>query len=406
MKLFSLKIFFLFIFIFGATSFSTDKKPAALPPLKLNLQLIAKDLTSPTGMASPKDGTHRLFITEQSGKIKIIKNGAVLPVPFLDLTGGLDVLDKNYSEKGLLGLVFHPDYKTNGRFFVYYSAPYNDKNFDHKSVLAEYKVSKNNPDVADIKEQVIMEIPEPEPNHNGGCLQFGKDGYLYIGVGDGGGEGDKHGLIGNGQNLNTWLGKILRIDVNSQKPYAVPKGNPFVGKAEAKPEIYAYGLRNPWRFSFDRTTNVLMCADVGQNKWEEVDIIEKGKNYGWRIMEGNHCYNPPSNCDIKGLTLPINEYGHDIGVSIIGGYIYRGKKYPSLQGDYIFGDWDRKLFYLKQDKDHRWSRGDIFINGNTSNDAGNHINSFGEDEDGEIYVMAQHGASPHSATGFVYRIGY
>jgi glucose/arabinose dehydrogenase len=401
MKIISFKKFsFLFCLLIPAVfSFRTDE----LPILKIKLQLIAKGFTSPVGMASPKDGSNRIFIIEQSGKIKIIKNGRILPVPFLNISERMEKLNIAYSEKGLLGLAFHPAYKTNGRFFVYYSAPFNNKNFDHKSVLAEYRVSKANPDVADLNEEVILEIPEPESNHNGGCIQFGKDGYLYVGLGDGGGAGDKHGASGNAQNLNSVLGKILRLDVDSKKPYAIPPDNPFIKNNDAKPEIYAFGLRNPWRFSFDRTSGTLYCGDVGQDKWEEVDVIEKGKNYGWRITEGDHCYSPSSGCNTSGLTFPIDEYGHETGISICGGYVYRGTKFPSLDGIYFFGDWSGKLFYLKQEN-HHWKRGDVIANENKTNDTGAKINSMGEDDNGDIYIITQHLMGPKSPTGAVYRI--
>jgi len=356
-------------------------------------------------MAAPNDGSNRLFVIEQGGKIKIIKNGEVISTPFLIVTDKLDGLNIAYSEKGLLGLAFHPDYKTNGRFFIYYSAPASGKGIDHKSVVAEYKVSSANCDVADTKETIIMEIPEPESNHNGGCLVFGKDGYLYIGLGDGGGAGDKHGTIGNAQNLNTWLGKILRIDVNDKKPYAVPVDNPFVGRSNAKPEIFAYGLRNPWRFSFDRTTGTLFCGDVGQDEWEEIDIIEKGKNYGWRIMEGRHCYNPQKDCNTTGLAMPIDEYSHGTGISICGGHMYRGKLFPGLENNYIFSDWSGKMFYLKQQPDKTWKRGEVIADDNKSNDMGSKINSMGEDANGEIYLITQKLFGPKSPTGAVYRIG-
>jgi len=376
------------------------------PAIRLKLRLVSKGFTSPIGMASPKDGTNRLFIIEQRGKIKIIKNGTLLSTPFLDISSKIDNLNIGYSEKGLLGLTFHPDYKTNGRFFVYYSAPCTEKEFDHKSVLAEYKVASSNFDIANTHEEVLMEILEPESNHNGGCIQFGKDGYLYIGAGDGGGGGDEHGTIGNGQNLNTLLGKILRIDVDSKHPYGIPADNPFVGKSDVKPEIYAYGLRNPWRFSFDRVTGRLYCGDVGQNEWEETDIIEKGKNYGWRIMEGTHCYNPSSGCKTNGLALPVNEYSHETGISICGGYMYRGLKFPSLHGYYIFGDWNGKLFYLKQEKNASWIRGEIIFGDSNSNDIGAKLNSLGEDENGEVYLITQHLFGPRSPTGAIYQIGF
>ena len=373
--------------------------------LKVKLQLVAKDLTSPVGLAAPADGSSRLFVIEQSGKIKIIKGGAILPVPFLTITDKLDGLNIAYSEKGLLGLAFHPAYKTNRRFFVYYSAPYNESGYDHKSILAEYKASASNPDVADPAETVIMEIPEPESNHNGGCLEFGPDGYLYVGLGDGGGAGDRHGTIGNGQDLTSLLGKILRIDVDAERPYKIPPGNPFASSNEARKEIYAYGLRNPWRFSIDKLTGKLICADVGQNKWEEVNIIEKGKNYGWRIMEGSHCYEPPNGCDMKGLVLPVNEYDHKTGISVCGGYMYRGKAYPSFAGNYFFGDWSGKLFYLKENAEKKWVRGEVIADGKKSNDIGLKINSMGVDENGEIYLVTQNSFGPKSKSGAVYRIG-
>lgn len=374
-------------------------------PLKLKMVKIASGFISPVGMASPQDGTNRIFIIEQGGKIKIIKKGKVLPEPFLNVSSKLDGLNIAYSEKGLLGMAFHPAYKTNGRFFIYYSAPLKTPGYDHKSVIAEYKVSVN-ADVADAaSENVIMEIAQPESNHNGGCMAFGKDGYLYIGLGDGGGAGDKHGKIGHGQDLSTLLGSIIRIDVDGKKPYAIPSDNPFIHQTDAKPEIYAYGLRNPWRFSFDRVTGRLFCSDVGQNKYEETNLIEKGKNYGWRIMEGNHCFDPPQGCNTSGLAMPIDEYDHNTGISVCGGYVYRGLMFPSLQGYYLFGDWNGKLFYLKEEN-NRWIRGDILVNGNTKNDIDAKLNSMGEDEKGEVYVITQKLFGPKSPTGAVYRLGF
>ena len=377
-----------------------------LPVIKIKMQLVTEDLTSPVGMMTPRDGSSRLFVIEQSGKIRIIKNGALLPTPFLTITSKLDGLNIAYSEKGLLGMAFHPQYKSNGRFFVYYSAPYSSSGFDHKSILAEYKVSAENPDIADIRETGIMEIPQPESNHNGGCLEFGPDGYLYIGLGDGGGAGDRHGAIGNGQDLSTILGKILRIDVDAERPYKIPPGNPYATSiGNERKEIFAYGLRNPWRFSFDPATGKLFCADVGQNKWEEINIIEKGKNYGWRIMEGSHCYEPATGCETKGLALPVNEYDHKTGISICGGYVYRGKSFPSWNGIYFFADWSGKLFYMKQGADKKWPRGEVIVEGKKSNDTGLKINSMAVDENGEVYLVTQDSFGPKSKTGAIYRIG-
>lgn len=395
---------FLFFLLASLLPVAESTGQGALPVINVKLQALARELTSPVGLAAPHDGSGRMFVIEQSGKIKIIKNGVVLPVPFLTVTDKLDGLNIAYSEKGLLGLAFHPAYKTNGRFFIYYSAPYRSSGFDHKSILAEYKVSAANPDVADPKETVIMEIPEPESNHNGGCLEFGPDGYLYIGLGDGGGAGDKHGTKGNGQDLHSLLGKILRIDVDAERPYKIPPGNPYASSNDALKEIYAYGLRNPWRFSFDRVSGKLFCADVGQNDWEEVNIIEKGKNYGWRIMEGNHCYDPPSACNTGGLALPINEYDHKTGISICGGYVYHGKAVPAWAGSYFFGDWSGKLFYLRQGNDGQWKRGEVIAEGRRSNDTGVKINSMGTDEAGEIYLVTQKSFGPKSKSGVVYRL--
>ncbi len=378
---------------------------SANPPLKLKMVKIASGFTSPVGMASPQDGTNRLFIIEQGGKIRIIKKGKVLPEPFLNVSSKLDGLNIAYSEKGLLGLAFHPQYKSNGRFFIYYSAPIKASGFDHKSIVAEYRVSPD-ADVADAaSEYIVMEIAQPESNHNGGCMAFGKDGYLYIGLGDGGGAGDKHGTIGHGQDLNTLLGSIIRIDVDGKKPYTIPPDNPFINQPNARPEIYAFGLRNPWRFSFDRATGRLFCSDVGQNKYEETNLIEKGKNYGWRIMEGNHCYDPPQGCNTSGMTMPIDEYDHNTGISVCGGYVYRGLMFPSLQGYYLFGDWSGKLFYLKEGN-NQWVRGEILVNGNTKNDIDAKINSMGEDEKGEVYLITQKLFGPKSPTGAVYRLGF
>ncbi|MES2397533.1 MAG: PQQ-dependent sugar dehydrogenase [Bacteroidota bacterium] len=376
----------------------------------IKLNSVAKKFLGPVAMDSPKDGSGRLFICEQSGKIKIVKDGKILSEPFLNVNHKLDRMSKIYSEKGLLGIAFHPKYKTNGRFFIYYSAPSKTPGSDHKSILAEYKVSSN-ADIADPgSEKIIMEVEQPESNHNGGQLVFGPDGFLYVGLGDGGGAGDEHGSIGNGQDLNTVLGKILRLDIDNtsgpagpKKPYGIPSDNPFVNNKNARSEIWAFGLRNPWRFSFDRKTGELFCADVGQNKWEEINIIEAGKNYGWRIMEGNHCYDPSTNCVQKDLVPPIAEYNHDVGISITGGFVYRGKVIPFLVGKYVFGDWKGKLFYLEKNAD-KWNIVNMVIEGKKDNDIGSDINSFGEDENGEIYILTQKFTGNLIANGEVFLI--
>ena len=273
----------------------------------VRLQPLATGLESPVYVTHAGDGSGRLFVVEQAGVIRIIRNGRLLARPFLDvrsrvISGG---------EMGLLSVAFHPQYASNGRFFVNYTA-----NSDSlRTVIAEYRVS-DAPDVAGRAERVLLEIAQPYRNHNGGLNLFGPDGMLYIGMGDGGSGGDPHN---NGQRLDTLLGKLLRLDVNGEAPYGVPRDNPFVGRAGARGEIWAYGLRNPWRFSFDRATGRLFLADVGQNRWEEIDLLEKGGNYGWRLMEGAHCFNPETGCSTTGLILPIAEYGRELGCSVTGG---------------------------------------------------------------------------------------
>ncbi|MCS6990553.1 MAG: PQQ-dependent sugar dehydrogenase [Chitinophagales bacterium] len=364
---------------------------------KARLHLVASGLEAPIGLEVANDGSNRLFVLEQKGTVRIIRDGQLLAEPFLDITDRVDKLNPMYSEKGLLGLAFHPQYKTNGRFFVYYSAPTNRKGINHRSILSEFRVSAN-PDRALKQERILLEIPQPESNHNGGQLAFGPDGYLYIGLGDGGGAGDKHGPIGNAQNLTNLLGKILRIDVDTAVGYRVPRDNPFVG-TRARPEIWAYGLRNPWRFSFDRQTGELFCGDVGQNEFEEVNLIKRGRNYGWRIMEGFDCFNPPKDCNKSRLEPPIAVYSHREGRSVIGGYVYRGKKSPAWQGKYIFGDWTGKVFLLsKSAATGSWQRYTVTL---IHADKEFYINSFGQDEAGEIYVVGQKGVGP-SKSGSVW----
>ncbi|MFX0113107.1 MAG: PQQ-dependent sugar dehydrogenase, partial [Candidatus Hodarchaeota archaeon] len=288
----------------------------------------------PVDFQHPNDGTNRVFVVEQVGKIHIFNNSpdASSTKIFLDIT---DRVSRVGNEEGLLGLAFHPDYQKNSYFYVYYSAAN-----PRRSILARYNVSSVDSNAANMNsELVLMEIPQPYSNHNGGQITFGPDGYLYIGLGDGGSGGDP---LGHGQNTSTLLGAILRIDINNPtngRHYGIPADNPFVGNQLGyREEIWAYGLRNPWRFSFDLATGWLWAADVGQNSIEEIDIIEVGGNYGWNIKEGSECYNPLSSCDSQGLVDPIWEYSHSVGQSITGGYVYRGTKLPHLQGYYIFGD--------------------------------------------------------------------
>ena len=344
---------------------------------------VAQGLSSPVYVTAPRGDVSRVFVVEQTGRIRIIKWGSLLATPFLDISASIS----SGGERGLLSMAFHPNYASNGRFFVYYTGtdPVGD------IVVAEYRVSAN-PDLADPTETAILHVThQPFANHNGGQLAFGPDGDLYIGLGDGGSGGDPQG---NGQNINALLGKLLRIDVDSATPYASPATNPFAGATPGMDEIWAYGLRNPWRFSFDRLTGDLYIGDVGQNTYEEIDYQPLasggGQNYGWNIVEGNgHCYPPPSTgCDQTGMTLPILEYDHSQGCSITGGFVYRGCAMPDLHGTYFYADYCSAFIRTIQvvggaATNPQDRTADLAPGGGVSI---NSVSSFGEDARGEIYI--------------------
>lgn len=395
--------------VFG---FSIVILPGNTGALTASLELITSRLKAPTVLTNAGDSTNRIFIAEQTGKIKIIENGKLLSTPFLDLSEKMVKINSIYDERGLIGLAFHPSYETNGRFFVYYSAPKTGLGISHESIIAEYHVSSD-PNIADPNsEKIIYRVDQPEENHNGGQLAFGPDGYLYIGLGDGGGAGDRHGAIGNGQDINTSLGKILRIDVDTQTPYAIPVDNPFVG-VDGLDEIFAYGFRNPYKFSFDKDLGRLFVADVGQDEWEEVDLVEKGGNYGWRIMEGNHPYDPDLagllNISIDSLEKTIHEYSHNVGRSVIGGYVYHGNQSPNLIGKYVFGDWSTsylppngKLYYLVENETGDWNRYEFILE--KDRPLKRYILGFGEDENKEIYMLTTRLIGTLGKTGEVWHI--
>lgn len=306
------------------------------------------------------------YIVEQPGKIKRFANGET--TTFLDLTDSVVFS----GEAGVLSLAFHPNYQENGRYFVAYSV----ERPDFSTLIAEFKRGESG-------ETEILRIPKRFYNHNGGQVAFDAQGYLYFGMGDGGGGGDPDN---NGQNRNSLLGKILRLDVDHGSPYAIPADNPFA-QGGGRGEIYAWGLRNPWRFSFDRVTGKLFAGDVGQNAREEIDIIEKGNNFGWRTMEGFLCFNPQANCDRTGLTLPIFDYPRTEGISITGGFVYRGSRIPSLVGKYIYADFStKKIWALNYDQEGKKVLGNELLL--TSGQA---VSSFGEDADGELFVVGHQG---------------
>lgn len=322
------------------------------------------------------DGSDRLFVVEQSGTIQVFENDASTSDQsvFLDIRGRVD---DSGNEEGLLGLAFHPDYANNGFFYVNYTA-------DNQTIISRFEVSGSNPDQADSgSETVILTYNQPFSNHNGGHLAFGPDGYLYIASGDGGSAGDPDE---NAQNRKTLLGNILRIDVDGAENgnnYAIPPDNPFTGNSEGfREEIYAYGLRNPWRFSFDSENGDLLAGDVGQGTLEEIDIIESGGNYGWDIMEGTQCFEPSSGCDQSGLTLPVWEYGRDEGISVTGGYVYRGPGLNDLTGQYIYGDFGTGRIWALEFSDPENPSNTELI------DSELNISSFGTDADNELYICS------------------
>lgn len=364
------------------------------------LQQICTGLQSPTGMADLGGDYGTLLILEQQGLVRIIQHGKLLPIPLLDLRSKIVKLDDGYDERGLLGIALHPDFAKNHKFYVFYSAPSKDKNSNCNSVIAQYTMTSLTQSIPASSGKVILSYSKPEMNHDGGQLAFGHDGFLYIGVGDGGGAGDQHGKNGNGQNLQTYLGKILRIDVDHGNPYSIPADNPFKEVKNARAEIFAYGLRNPWRFSFDMSTPRLFCGDVGQDKFEEVDIITKGGNYGWRKMEATHCYNPATHCKEPGMVEPIDEYVHPMGISITGGFVYRGKSIQSLVGKYIFADWSGPLFCLSENQ-QKWTRSELQLKNKPPMIR---ILSLGQDHQGEIYYLTSKGASAFDKTGAVYKL--
>ena len=385
-----------------ASDAEDSKNIKARDSLVFKLEKVADGLYGPLALENAHDGSGRIFIAEQAGRIMILKNGELLKEPFLNIKSLLVTMENKYMDVGILGFAFHPDYKNNGRFFVHYSAP-SKKGFDNKSVLAEFKVNANNPDKANPERKTILEVEQPESNHNGGNIVFDKKGYLYIGFGDGGGQGDAHGTPGNGQDLNQLLGKIIRIDVDHGNLYSIPKDNPFVGK-EGRDEIWCYGLRMPWRISFDEKTGELFCGDVGQNLYEEVNLIEKGKNYGWRAMEGFHPFDSALYTKDSDFALPLIAYPHTEGVSITGGYVYRGKQFQAMEGIYIFADWAFKVFYMKKNEKQQWVKHDCKFEGREDNKFDFRINSFGVDEAGEIYMVTQNEIGAISPSGVVYKV--
>ncbi len=352
------------------------------PPDELAVEVVAEGLSQPVHLTSPP-GSDRLYVTERRGTIRILeRDGTILEPFFLDIR---DRVGSGGSEQGLLSLAFHPEFTSNGLVFVYFTNRAGDTR------VVRYRIRVGDPNRADRSTaRTILAVAQPFSNHNGGLLRFGPGGNLWVGLGDGGSGGDPRG---NGQDPGTLPGSLLRLDVDGGDPYAVPPDNPFAGSSEGRGEIWAYGLRNPWRYDIDEEAGLLYVADVGQSEWEEVNVRpldEAGVNYGWNVMEGRHCYASDS-CDRSGLTLPVLEYGHDEGCSVTGGHVYRGEALPGLRGHYVYADfcagWVRSFRHDDgQARDLReWDLRDL-----------GRITSFGTDSAGELYVLA--------AGGSIYRL--
>ncbi len=370
--------FMVVVALAGVSAVSAQDTPvttraAAPDPAQVRLVQVAGGFQRP--LLVTHAGDERLFIVEQYGRIHIYAGGALLPAPFLDVSA---LISTRGNEQGLLGLAFHPDYADNGQFFINYT----DR--QGATAVVRYRVSAD-PNVADAASaEIILSIPQPYANHNGGHLAFGPDGYLYVGMGDGGSGGDPQGY---GQNPAALLGKLLRLDVNGETGYTVPDDNPFVNNTAYAPEIWALGLRNPWRFSFDRATGDLYVADVGQNAIEEVNFVPAdspgGENYGWNILEGTGRFSGEP--VPEGLLMPFYEYTHRDGCSVTGGYVYRGAALPDLQGVYLFADYCSGVVWASyRDEAGNWQASRFLETGTT-------VSSFGEDAAGELYLVSHSG---------------
>ena len=405
--------------------------PTPAPPADVALRVVADGLTAPVGLVAAPDGSGRLFVVDQTGLILILRHGRLDERAFLDIRDRIVPLDPEYDERGLLGLAFHPGFPDDPRVFVYYGAPARNgaaAGRDHTNTLVEYQVDPSDPDAVDPgTRRVLLEFDQPQPNHSGGGLGFGPDGFLYLGSGDGGGQGDAsegHSPQGNAQDPDKLNGKVLRLDVDGRKPFAIPGNNPFA-EGGGRPEIYALGFRNPWRLAWEPDgERRLLVSDVGYGRYEEIDVVEQGGNYGWRIREGAHCLDiaqplaETSGCEETGaggepLVDPVVEYSHDdVGIAVVGGYVYRGTALPALRGQYVFADFSadwvntptpRPTLLVASpsaDAGAPWAWRRLATNAPLSR----FISGMGEDADGELFLLTRGQLGPDGETGEVRRL--
>ncbi len=366
------------ILVVGVVVAVPSQSVIAQGPGDYTLEPVVTGFVRPIEFIEAPDDSGRFFVVEQRGIIHIFQNEEVLPTPFLDITNRVTTLS-DYDERGLLGMALHPDFNDNGYFYLNYT-----RQSDGTTIIARYQVSEDDLNVADpSSESILLTVSQPYSNHNGGQLAFGPDGYLYIGLGDGGSAGDP---LNHGQNPRTLLGTILRIDPISLEPYTIPADNPFVDGRDGAPEVWAYGLRNPWRFSFDIKTGDLYIADVGQNQYEEINFLAAetpgGQNYGWNIYEATHPFRGEL---ITGATMPVAEYDRSKGCSVTGGYVYRGEDAPALDGYYLYGDYCQgTVWWLTRNEEGRWDTALLF-------DTDMQISAFAQDRSGEVYVIDYRG---------------
>ncbi|NUS98516.1 MAG: hypothetical protein HOQ11_14010 [Gemmatimonadaceae bacterium] len=431
----------------AAAAIAADRSPGATPGT-IELTQVAEGFTQPVGLVHANDGSGRLFVIDQVGLIRVIeRDGTLRPEPFLDLRSKLVPLNPFYDERGLLGLAFHPRYRQNGKFYVYYSAPLRagaPAGYNVTSTIAEYRVSSDASRADPGSERILLQVDKPQSNHNGGTIAFGpEDGNLYISIGDGGGANDvglghvedwyATNAGGNGQDVtHNLLGNILRIDVDHRAggaQYAIPRDNPFA-RGGGLPEIYAYGFRNPWRFAFDmKGQHDLIAGDAGQNRWEEVDLVQRGGNYGWNVKEGTHCFStanpradlpscPSATSDGTPLIDPVIEYANGaqgaggVGLVVVGGVVYRGHRVDGLDGRYIFGDWSRsfagapsgQLFVSTPMGQRMWGMQKLMIAGSPDGELHHRVLGFGQDPRGEVYVLTTDKSGPTGPTGKVFLI--